>query len=546
MTVRSDFRPKGHRKIARMGRKGRKNTMKKLNKVLVLALAVIMTLAMSASVFAQDAAYTGTDKGSATITITNAANGETYKVYKLFDATVSATQTQGVSDSIAYTTGTIPSSLATYFTKDGKGNITATDAAKDPSDPTKLSSAAVEALKAWANSDAVKDTYLISAESDGTPLTFKDLPYGFYVITSTQNSGAAITVDSTNPNATVNDKNTTPPVKNPTKTVDDDDVFIGQTVTYTVKFGTANFDGTKKIISYTIKDTPATGSLENINVTSIIVDEDGDTTTTDDQTTLTTQQFTNNEITIPWASGSAAAGYTSLYKNGATLIITYTAKVAAAAAVDGNGNTNEVEISHKTDDNQNHPYEDKITETIYTYALAIKKVDQAGKNLAGATFELPFYVEETKASDGAYVYAGTTAGDGLTNSLTTPDDGLIIIKGVQSGTYEFTETDAPAGYNKLTAPVSVTAVKTGQTTTSTTTYLDAEGNIVDTESEATSTVTVTISQLSATPVVVVNKTGTELPATGGIGTTIFYILGSLLVVGCGIVLVSRKRMQNNK
>lgn len=133
--------------------------------------------------------------------------------------------------------------------------------------------------------------------------------------------------------------------------------------------------------------------------------------------------------------------------------------------------------------------------------------------------------KETADTDGAYIYAGTEAGEGLTNSLTTPDDGLIIVKGVKTGTYSVTETAAPNGYNKLTAPVTVTATKTGEKTTSTTTYLDENGEVVDQKTEGGSEVLVSIDKLAATPIVVVNKTGTELPSTGGIGTTIFYTIG---------------------
>ena len=62
------------------------------------------------------------------------------------------------------------------------------------------------------------------------------------------------------------------------------------------------------------------------------------------------------------------------------------------------------------------------------HAIAIKKVDQKGQPLAGAKFQLPFYAKSTAANDGAYIYAGTTAGDGLVNELTTPADGVIIVK----------------------------------------------------------------------------------------------------------------------
>ena len=491
-----------------------------MKKILALVLAVVMMMALSVTAFAQTVAYDGQDGDGAKITITNAANGETYKVAKLFDATVTGT-TDG---SIAYT-GTIPESLTDYFEyvngTDGTNGITA----KTGLD---LSNETVQAaLKAWAEANVTAQ-----ATSDGSALDFTNLPYGYYIITTTQGE-TLLTVDSTNPNASVIDKNTTPPINKATKTANDDDVFIGDTVTYTVSFDTANYStesGTsKQIVKYIIADNFANGVLTDINVTSIKVDG----------TAIETQQFTNGKIEIPWVDADGK----SLYANGAKLEITYTAKVANSAAIDGEGNKNTVTLNYEDKDGGGAPSETTVEKTIYTYAVAIKKVDQSGNPLAGAKFQLPFYVNATADTDGAYIYAGTAAGEGLVNELTTPDNGLIIIKGVQQGTYEFTETEAPAGYNRLTETVTVTAAKTGQTTTSTTTYLDENGNVVGTATEAKTTVTVEIANLSAGAIVVVNKTGAELPSTGGIGTTLFYVIGGILVLGAAVTMISKKRME---
>ena len=494
--------------------------MKMMKKLFAIALVAAIVLSLGVTAMAQTVGTAAEGKGS--ITISNAAKGEKYEVFKLFSATNSATQdADGNSKSIAYT-GTIPDSLKTYFTADEAGNITATAAAKNGND---LSEAAITALTAWAKTQ----TATASATSDGTALTFAGLDYGYYVITTTQGD-TAISVDSTNPNASVIDKNTTPPVSNLSKSADETDVYIGQTVTYTVSFNTANFDGQKQIVKYEISDAPAANSLTNITVTSIKVDG----------TAIDTQSFTDGKILINWAKDGKVGD--SLYKNGAKLEITYTAVVADTAAVDGAGNKNTVTVKPILGDGTSpDPSQYTDDETIFTYAIAIKKVDQAGQPLAGAKFQLPFYVKATPADDGAYIYAGTNSGDGLVNELTTPNTGLIIVKGVKSGEYSITETEAPAGYNKLTAPVKVTATKTGVTTTSTTTYLDADGNVVATKTEGGSEVLVSINNLAATPIVVVNKTGAEMPSTGGIGTKIFYGVGAVLVIGAGVVLMGRKR-----
>ena len=511
--------------------------MKHTKKLFSVLLALVMVFALATTAFAQEVTVAGDGKGS--ITISNAAKGETYTIYKLFDATVTGT----AGGSIAYT-GTIPESLNAYFTKDSAGNISATDAAwKDPATKTEMSEDLMAALKTWAETA----TATKSAVSDGSELTFKNIPYGYYVVTSTQSSGAAITVDSTNPSANIVDKNSSTP-HDLKKSANETDVNIGDTVTYTVTFTTSNYSGAgtaaKKIVSYTIKDT-LPDFLSNVTVTSIIVDNDGNAETTTDRVEIknadnSVPQFDDNtKIVIDWYDEGKSQ---FLYDNGATVTITYTAVVTDKAAIDGNGNTNKVTLTWTDEDGTTPPSELEDNETIYTYAIALKKVDDKGNPLAGAVFEFPFYVKTTADTDGAYIYAGTTAGDGKTNQITTPADGVIVVKGVKSGTYSITEVTAPAGYNKLTAPVSVTAVKTGETSTHTTVYLDENGNIVETETETTVTVNVDISDIAATAIVVVNKTGIELPSTGGMGTTIFYVLGSILAVGAIVLLVTKKRM----
>ena len=77
-------------------------------------------------------------------------------------------------------------------------------------------------------------------------------------------------------------------------------------------------------------------------------------------------------------------------------------------------------------------------------------------------------------------------------------------------------------------------------------YLDENGNTTNTQTEKTIEVNVDIETIAATAVVVVNKAGTELPSTGGMGTTVFYVLGAVLVVGAGVLLVTKKRMSQSE
>ena len=494
--------------------------MKTTRKLASLLLALVMVFALAVTAFAQDVTLTN---GEGSITISNAAKGETYTIYKLFDATVNAD-----GSSIAYT-GTIPASLSTYFTADANGYISATEAAKYGEN---MSDGLRTALKTWAETA----TSTSHAVSDGSALNFKGLAYGYYVVTTTQGQ-QLISVDSTMPNATIVDKNSSTPTDltktaTATATSTDKSFSIGDTVTYTVSFKTSNYYGAgteaKEIVSYTIEDT-LPDFLSDVEVTSIIVDNDGKDTTTGDQHDVTAQ-FTNNKF---------------LYNNGATVTITYTAKVTDKAAIAGTGNTTKVTVRWTSKDSE-QPDPDGIekNETIFTYAIALKKVNNKGVALPGAVFQFPFYVKPAAdTTDGAYIYAGTTAREGLTNQITTPASGVIVVKGVASGNYEITEFKAPDGYNKLTTPVTVEAVKTGETSTHTIVYLDENGKITNETTNVTE-VKVDIDAIAAKPVVVVNKAGTELPSTGGMGTTVFYVLGGVLVLAAVVLLVTKKRMND--
>lgn len=150
------------------------------------------------------------------------------------------------------------------------------------------------------------------------------------------------------------------------------------------------------------------------------------------------------------------------------------------------------------------------------------------------------------------------AGNPLKLTATSDKDGNIVFEGLNAGTYKLKETVAPEGYNLDTTEYTLVIDWTDPTADGVDATVKANGGFsVGSASSKTSTganmFTVEVKGGSATEAgdvtfetTIVNNAGAVLPGTGGIGTTIFYVLGSLLVVGCGIVLISRKRMENNK
>lgn len=527
-----------------------------MKKVISLLLALMLVFGLATTAFAQTVGTEAPNTGS--ITVRNASKGITYKVVKLFDATVTGNE----NGSIAYT-GTIPKALEDYFKMDTAGNITVKDAAKNTNG--ELTKNAIDAIATWAKAQDPVAT----ETSNGSTLEFVGLPYGYYVVLSTQ--GAVISVDSTNPDVVIADKNTTTPTLN--KTVDDKDVAIGQTVTYTVEATTANYlkndNGEYEIVTHYVIDDTLPAFLTDVEVTSVTVGG------VEYKVDGAVPQFAKveyvvgdntytykNAIVIPWAEKNVAGEYDSLYNNGAKIVITYTATVNNKVEVDGvTGNINKVILTpYTTPDTPNPPtpepwekhWEDN--EVIFTYATALKKVDENKKPLAGAKFKAKGLVVE--GSKGKYtVVSYDAASTTLGTEMETDDQGNLVILGIPRYVDEkteepvtffltFVETAAPAGYNKLTEEIMVQTQVIGKVVTASSgkIYYDAEGNETEEVTESYTEIVNYTDELKAKAFEVINNKGVELPETGGIGTTLFYIIGGVLAAAAVVLLITKKRM----
>lgn len=490
--------------------------MKMLKKVGMVVLALAFSMAFGATAFAEEAAESSTPTGNASITIENASKGEQYSVYKLFNATVTGTK----DGSIAYT-GTIPDSLSAYFTADSVGNISAVDLTDNTEGLTE--EGRIAALKAWTESEGV--TPVATDEGDGSALTFTGLTYGYYVVTSTQGTGAAITVTSTNPDAEIYDKNSTSPTpgEKGLKTVDDDDVSIGDTVTYTINFKASNYEGSgdeaTQIEEYIITDT-LPNFLSDVKVISIKVGKQNITVKNDNNEDVA-PQFKDGKITLSWVNEDG----NSKYANGVEVTITYTGVIDSDIAVGGETDAN-VNTAKVTWTGNDKGIED--TEQVYTYAAAIQKVDESSQKLAGAKFRAKGL--NVSGTNGVYTVVSYDSSEDATDGTEMECDanGYLIIKGLDSTvTLTVTETEAPAGYNKLVDSFELTPTKTNSTIT---THVEETTNVV------------TVKGATVDGHKVENKKGTPLPSTGGMGTTLFYVVGGLLVVGAAVTMVVRKRM----
>ena len=477
--------------------------MKHARKLTSLLLALVMVFALAVTVAAEEG--TGTT-GTGSITVDNPIEGQNYTAYKIFDVVYDGAKknySYTIKDTSewyqtvsGYTTG-----LTLTKVGDTTSNtyvVTTTDAFS----PAAFADALKKALD--ADSTAFNGT---SLTRNGTQATATVNELGYYFVTST--NGALCNLTTTNPHITIHDKNDMPFEK----TAPETSVEVGQTVNYTIKGKVPDYTGFKTY-TYLITDTMSKGLTFKKNVKVTV---DGADVTTACTPTYDVEKNANKfTVSIPVKS----------YPIGKEILVTYSAVVNenAVAVV----STNEAKLTYsnnpttgETKDSQPQKKE------VYSAKIVIDKFETGKQDtvkLEGAEFVL--YKEETIENTKTTKYYKwndtdqkvewvTTQADATT--VRTDNKGAASFKGLADGTYYLVETKAPAGYNQLTGPKEVTVA--GSTTDTT--------------------------KLTVTEKVA-NQAGTLLPSTGGMGTTIFYVLGAVLVVGAGVLLVTKKRMSQSE
>lgn len=481
--------------------------MRHLKKLASLLLALAMIVAMSATVFAA---------GTNTITVKNAVEGQQYKLYKILDLSVNDDQT-------AYSY-TVNSDWENFFkSPDGKGLTYVNIDTQGYVTWIKDADVAAFAKDAEAFAKTLTALDAITAPSDGD-IMFNGLEAGYYLVTSTLGTKATVGTTPGNPNPEIQEKNEAP---TNVKTVEEDstgiygstnDADIGQTVnfksTITAQPGAEN---------YVFEDTMSAGLTYN-NDAKVYTDEAMTKELDVSNYTLNNNPGGGKTFTITFAQS-----YLDTITSATNLYVKYSATLNKDAVVGLPGNENKSALKYGDSTNtKSTPDSETIT---YTWDMDILKYGDGDekKVLENAKFVLL----DKNASKVATIVDGKVTGwvavpaesaDGTitwpdNTILTTGEDGKIHIDGLDADTYYLREIKAPAGYNELNTDVKVT--------------IDHEGKItVDDSADKTDLVKVN------------NNSGTELPSTGGTGTTIFYVLGSILVIGAGVLLVTKKRMND--
>lgn len=512
--------------------------MKRIKKLAAAMLTAIMMMTMTVTAYAAEQKCTltvnvKTGEGVPTQTLKD----QTINLYKLFDVTESKS---GETTNYAYTVNTAAGYKDALASVLG-GTITSTSKDEEFANAVlglgKDNRTEVQNFANKFTTYALKNSLGATAtsgkitEENKTSYNFTGLDAGYYLVYVTggkEIQSSLVTVDKdTN---TVNLKTEAPSI---TKTADNDTVSIGQVVKYTVTGSipdTTGYDQYQYIIHDElsngldfVNDKNGTALGEDATTVNVAVALKGATNTGIAPATATLDSTNNKKMSLDLSTWVKANQENN---KGKEFTVTYYAKVNANAVVTEK-NKAQLEYGNKPGETTTTPSEAKTP----TYPLDIlKKKSGSEEKLAGAKFELYKNAADAKAGTNAITVSGSngnyvvdsTSSTTVFASVASIDgkDYNLHLNGLAAGDYWLKETEAPAGFNKLTDSVKITITKTGDTEW-TVKKNDAveDDKIIDIE----------------------NSTGSLLPSTGGAGVIVFAGVAILLVFGVAVSFIRDKR-----
>ncbi len=521
------------------------NRIRKISSfILALALCICFTVPAAA----------------ATVRVDNAAKGETYNAYKVFDATYALVCVES-DPGHAHTSGcyaasyTISSGSAFWdvvWEASNLGSGSPAQIFKLTAVPGSTGTFTVELEEGKGAEDIVK--VLKSADLTGvTPdgrgeyisatgqSVIEGLDTGYYFITTSL--GSLVMIDTTTPDVTVTEKNGRPTL---VKSADRESYDNGGIIKYTIKV--TNIQGTNNLVLHDQMDeelTLKTGDAGGYSVTVTLHSDENDT---EGKALVYGENFTIKVITDDDLCSETPDGHTgepnectfevmffdSLFENcssEAYLHIVYNCEVNT----EGDEYIEDMEdlhnVAHMSYGTASHSAD--VTVKVDLFGFEILKYTGESIPLAGASFELKdnqgrtaYFLDEKGLGisllEGWYDPAESEVPDGFNTMIVSGDDGKILIEGLAAGTYMLTETEAPQGYNRLADTVTVVIGNDGSVsykmTSSTEDFNETDNKIVMIE----------------------NNAGHVLPGTGGMGTVIFYAAGIILMGGAALILFVRK------
>lgn len=506
--------------------------MKRMKNTIALILAVALMFSLTVTVSAV---------GEGSITINGVSESNVYSIYKLLDLESYNKETGVYSYKVnsAWTGFFETDDAKEYFTVDAQGYATWTNTSTADATVAAFAKLALayaqEQVPVSEGSEETKDridpvqsSHKIDTETNelvpsgdfvivDKAGTFDELALGYYLIDSTM--GALCGLTTTNPNASIQAKNDAPTIDKQVKEDltgnwgDTNTADIGQTVhfrtTINVHAGAQNF-----VLHDTMSDGLTFQGVEKVELTV-----SGGTMTTVPTTAYTVNDSPADEHCT--FEVVFTQEFCDALQDNDKIIVYYSAMLNRDAVIAGEGNDNTAQLEF----GEEHFTTEDETQT-YTFGFDIIKTDSQNVLIDGAEFRI------YDAAEGGNEIGVVLMDDGVTYRRARADeqaqnkhvpivveDGQVRVVGFDNGDYWLEETVTPEGYNQLAARQKFTISDKN---------LDAVFNdgIFSTGSG----------------VHVVNKSGTMLPETGGMGTTLFITFGLFAVLGTGVLLVTKKRM----
>lgn len=488
--------------------------MKHARKLASLLLALVMVFALATTAFATGTVTTPT---TGTITVDNPQNGTTYTAYKIFDVVY---DTKGHYSYTIDSTSEWFNTVDTYSKQTNSGLTLAQVGVTTYVVTTGNGFSAPDFAVALKGNVTGKTGEALTG--DANAVSVSNLALGYYFVSS--GTGALCNLTTTNPTVTIHDKNDMPFEKTDNKVSAD----VGETVNYTITGKVPDTTGFETY-TYEIADTMSEGLTFNRNSLAVKVGSADVTADTDKCTIIYDATTTPNTFKLSINVKN--------FNIGDDIVVTYDATINEKAV--GKISYNEATLTYSNDptDSAKTTTTPAQKQEVYTSKIVIDKYEtgKPGTKLPGAEFVLCRKAPNDDAQYAAVQNAVQNAiqiqyykWDETTKTVSWVDDiadatkvttdahGAASFDGLANGDYRLVETKAPAGYNQMT---------TGQ-------KVEVKGGT-------------TVADLSVTANVE-NQAGTLLPSTGGVGTTVFYVLGAVLVLGAVVLLVTKKRMSRNE
>ncbi|MST61014.1 isopeptide-forming domain-containing fimbrial protein [Parafannyhessea umbonata] len=491
--------------------------MKHLSKMLKGLVAVFAAAAMALTL-----APTAFAETSYKLTLNGTATGHTYEAYQIFTGDLS-TNAEGkkvlsnVKWGTAYT-GTESAADVAKALGDGTMKIEELEEKLTLTKPVKT----VTSSEGSTVIDGLAAGYYLVKDKDGTQANTSDA-YTTFIVQVVGDTEADIKSDVPTVQKKVQDTNDSTDTTSDWQ--DSADADINDEVQYQITGTMPDNIADYTTYKYVFTDKMSKGLTYTAGKATIKIGNKDVTKSFTENVTPNTDGGT----TVTWSCDNLKGIDGVTLDENTTVVVTYSAKLNENAVIGANGNPNTVNLTYSNNPNKGGDGETGKTpddkNIVFTYKTVVNKVDQDTKSLAGAAFKL-----EKKLSDGTYKEV---------KSFTAGKETTFEFNGLDDGDYKLTETATPAGYNTI-VPIEFTISAEHDTESDDPKLTDLSGDVKSGEAKFTAD-----TNTGSLTTDVVNKKGSTLPSTGGMGTTVLYVAGAAIVVAAGIGLALRRNKRQD-